>query len=164
MAVKRSAAKAGLKTAKAAPAKAKLAKGGFKLGKRKAIRTPAGTAVLYAQALVGNRQAREELRDAYTSARKAYSRSADRSGRPNFATLLDDRKASREAGRAITSLRSAVNLAGKKRKKPRSVKPVIVVVAVAGAGTAVALNENLRAKAVEPFTSSDAPNGAAATA
>ncbi len=164
MAVKRSAAKAGLKTAKAAPAKAKLVKGGFKLGKRKVIRTPAGTAVLYAQALVGNRQAREELRDAYASARKAYSRSADRSGRPNLATLLDDRKASREAGRAITSLRSAVNLAGKKRKKPRSVKPVIVVVAVAGAGTAVALNENLRAKAVEPFTSSDAPNGAAATA
>ena len=71
-----------LKAAKAAPAKGKLAKGGLKLGRRKVERTPAGTVALYGQALVGNREAREELRDALTSARKAYRRSAGRGGRP----------------------------------------------------------------------------------
>lgn len=164
MAVKRSAAKAGIKTLKSAPAKTKLAKGGFKLGKHKAVRSPAGTAVLYLQALLGNEKARHQLRDAYASARKAYARTADRHGRPNVATLLEDRKARRDAGKAVTAARTALSLASRKRSKPRSAKgPVVAVLAVAGAGTAVALNENLRAKVVAPFGSGNSANGAAAT-
>ena len=38
--------------------KRKAVKGGFKAGKRKAARTPAGTAVFTAKALAGNQQAR----------------------------------------------------------------------------------------------------------
>ena len=132
--------KTGLKAAKAAPAKGKLAKGGLKLGKRKVERTPAGTVALYAQALVGNREAREELRDAMTSARKAYRRSAGRGGRPNLVALLQDRKASREAGNALASLQQALRTAGRKRKKPRSAKgPAAAVVVVAGTGAAIAI-------------------------
>ena len=88
--------------------KRKAAKSGFKRGKRKAERTPAGTAVLYGQALVGNAQAREELRDALASARKAYRRSSDRRGRPDLGALFEDRKARKEAGNAVTSVRHGV--------------------------------------------------------
>jgi len=156
MAAKGKTAKVGFKAAKAAPAKGKLAKAGLKLGKRKAERIPAGTAVLYGRALVGNAEARDDLRDAYASARKAYARSSDRRGRPDIGALFEDRKARREAGKASASLREALQIASSNRKKPRSAKgPVIAVIAVAGAGTAVALNEDLRAKVLAPFTGSD---------
>jgi hypothetical protein len=137
-------------------AKGKIAKGGLKLGRHKVKRTPAGTAVLYGQALVGNEAARDELGDAYAAARKAYARSSDRRGRPDLGALLEDRKAQRDAGKAVRALRRALRIADGKRQKPRSAKgPVLVVVAVAGAGTAVALNEGLRAKVMAPFGDGD---------
>jgi hypothetical protein len=163
-------AKLGLGTAKAAPAKGKLAKGGLKLGRAKVKRTPAGTVILTTKALVGNAAARDELRDAYTAARKAYRRSSDRRGRPDLTALLQDRKASKEAGNALSSLSQALRIADRKREKPRSVKaPMIAVVTVAGAGTAVALTPALRNKIMgggseEPTGSPEATNGAAATA
>jgi hypothetical protein len=160
MAAKGKTAKYGFKAAKAAPAKGKLAKGGLKLGRRKAERTPAGTAVLYGRALVGNQEARDDLREAYASARKAYARSSDRRGRPDIGALIDDRKARRDAGKAASSLQEALRIAGRKRKKPKSSKaPVIAVIAVAGAGTAVALNEDLRGKVLAPFSGSDGGDG-----
>jgi hypothetical protein len=127
------------------PLKRKVTKSGLKLSKRKAVRTPAGTAVLYGQALVGNEKAREELRDALGSARKAYRRSSDGRGRPDLGSLLQDRKARREAGNAAASFQQALRTAGRKRKKPKSVKgPVLVVAAVAGTGTAVAVAKHRR--------------------
>lgn len=161
MAAKGKAAKIGFKSLKAAPAKDKLAKGGLKLGKRKVERTPAGTAVLYGRALIGNEEARNDLREAYASARKAYSRSSDRRGRPDIEALLKDRKARREAGKAASSLREALQIAGRTRKKPKSASkaPVIAVIAVAGAGTAVAMNEDLRNKVLAPFSGSGQDDG-----
>ncbi|HEX5911342.1 MAG TPA: hypothetical protein VFY44_12690 [Thermoleophilaceae bacterium] len=142
--------------------KRKAAKSGFKAGKRKAARTPAGTAVFTAKALAGNQQARAELRDAYASARKAYKRSADRSGRPNIVTLLDDRKAKKEAGNALTSLRHALKIAEKRRQKPRGGKgPAVLVLTAAGAG-AGALIYKQRSSSEE--TAATTTNGAAATA
>ena len=121
MAAKRTAAKAGFKFFRAAPAKGKLAKGAFRLGRRRAIRTPAGTAVLYGQALVGNQQARKDLRGAYTSARKAYARTADWRGRPDIGALFEDRKARKETGKALSSLREALKVAepGRSRRAGR---------------------------------------------
>lgn len=102
--------------------KARAAKGGWKFGKRRVKRTPVGTAVLYGQALVGNKEARDELRDAATAARKAYRRGSDK-----------------EAGRAAQSLTRALQIAERKREKPRSVKgPAIAIAAAATAGVAVA--------------------------
>ncbi len=160
MAAKRKAAKAGLKAARAAPAKGKLAKTGARFGKRRAERTRAGTVVLYGQALVGNEQARDDLRQAYASARKAYARSSDRRGRPDLVALLDDRRARREAGKAASSLREAMQIARRTRRKPKSSKgPVVAVIAVAGAGTAVALNEDLRNKVTGSLGGSSGGNG-----
>ena len=114
--------------------KRKAAKAGLKAGKNKAARTPVGTAVFTAKALAGNEQARRELKDAYASARKAYRRSSDRRGRPDLGALLEDRKAKREAGNAMTSLRSALSIARKRRTKPRRVKGPATVLAVTAAG------------------------------
>ena len=114
--------------------KRKAAKAGLKAGKNKAARTPVGTVVFTAKALAGNEQARRELKDAYASARKAYRRSSDRRGRPDLGALLEDRKAKREAGNALTSLRSALSIARKRRKKPRSVKGPATALAVTAAG------------------------------
>lgn len=137
------------KAAKKVPAKGKLAKGGFRIGKRKAARTPAGTAVFYVKALVVNERARNSLRDAIASARKVYDRSSDRRGRVNLAALLDDRKARREGQNALASLRTALQIADKNRKQPKSAKgPAVAVIVVAGAGTALAVNKDLRAKAL----------------
>jgi len=80
----------------------------LKFGKRKAARTRAGTAVLFGRALVGNEEARGDLRDAFASGRKAYARGSDRRGRPDVNAFLEDRKARKEARNAATSLRPAV--------------------------------------------------------
>lgn len=126
------------------------AKTGLKLGKRKASRTPAGTVVLYGKALVGNDQARTELRDALDSARTAYRRSSDRRGRLDIGALLEDRKARREAGNAVASLRRALRTAGRKREQPKSAKgPAVVVLAVAATGGAVAFLRHRQARALE---------------
>ena len=99
-----------------------VAKGGLRFGKRRVKRTRVGTALLYGQALIGNQDARAELRNAATAARKAYRRGSDK-----------------EAGRAAQSLTRAVQIAGRKREKPRSAKgPAIAIAAAAGAGVAVA--------------------------
>jgi hypothetical protein len=120
--------------------KSKLGKGGLKLGKRRVKRTPAGTAVLYGKALVGNEEARGELRDAIRSARKAYDRGSDK-----------------EAGRAAQSLSRALRIAGRKREKPKSAKgPAIAIAAAAGAGAAVAA----RRKSTKPAQTHDVPAAA----
>lgn len=135
MAIKKSVGKTGLK-------------GGLKAGKRKAVRTPAGTVALYGRALVGDDQARADLRKAYAAARKAYDRSSNRRGRPDLGALLQDRKARREAGNAVASLQQALRTAGRKRRKPRSAKgPVVVAVAVAGTGAAAAAAKHRRDQA-----------------
>lgn len=145
------------KAAWKAPAKGKLAKVGLTLGRKKAARTPAGTAVFYAQALVGNERARTKLRDAVASAKKVYERGTDRRGRLKLAALLDDRKARREGQNALASLRAAVQIADKNRTKPKKVKaPAIAVIVVAGTGAALAANKDLREKALATFKSGDA--------
>jgi len=164
MAARRNVAKTAFKAVKASPAKGALAKGAFKLGKGKAVRTPAGTAVLYGQALVGNQQARRDLRRGYASARKAYARSTDWRGRTDIGALLEDRKARKEAGKAASAFRRALRIASRTREKPRSRKvPVMAVVAVAGTGTALALNETLRGKVLAPFAGEGSADGDAAS-
>jgi hypothetical protein len=116
--------------------KTKAAKGGLRFGRRKFKRTPAGTAVLYGRALVGDKEAREELQSAAASARKAYKRGSDK-----------------EAGRAAQSLSRALRIAGRKREKPRSAKgPAIALAAAAGAGAAVAAKKKA-ASGTEPQSS-----------
>ena len=77
-------------------------------------RRPAPTSV---QRLVEDAQLREDLRDAFESARKAYGRMAN--GKSPAKALMDDKKTQRELKDAASSLNDAAEaLRGKKKKAP----------------------------------------------
>ena len=107
----------------------------------------AGTAARqnqYVQRLLEDPELRENLRTAYESARKAYGRMNGKA--PGKA--LDDKKVQRDLRQAVESLRDAVeSLREKPKRKKRRGRTMIV--AIVGAGAAVALNEGLRKKVLD---------------
>ena len=107
----------------------------------------AGTAARenqYVQRLLEDAELRENLRTAYESARKAYGRMNGKA--PGKA--LDDKKVQRDLRQAVESLRDAVeSLREKPKRKKRRGR--LLLVAIVGAGAAVALNEGLRKKVLD---------------
>src|SRR5918999_5167111 len=107
----------------------------------------AGTAARqnqYVQRLLEDPELRENLRTAYESARKAYGRMNGKA--PGKA--LDDKKVQRDLRQTVDSLRDAVeSLREKPKRKKRRGR--LLLVAVVGAGAAVALNEGLRKKVLD---------------
>ncbi len=107
----------------------------------------AGTAARqnqYVQRLLEDPELRENLRTAYESARKAYGRMNGKA--PGKA--LDDKKVQRDLRQAVESLRDAVeSLREKPKRKKRRGR--LLLVAIVGAGAAVALNEGLRKKVLD---------------
>ena len=98
----------------------------------------------YVQRLLEDPELRENLRTAYESARKAYGRMNGKG--PGKA--LDDKKVQRDLKQTVDSLRGAAeSLREKPKRKKRRGR--LLFVAVVGAGTAVALNEGLRKKALD---------------
>jgi adenylosuccinate synthase len=121
-------------------------------GKKKAAKAGAGAVAAgqavrsnpYVRRLVEDQELRENLRNAFVSARKAYNRV---NGKP-ATKALDDKKVQRELKDAASSLKDAADqLRGTKRKKRR--KGRLLLVAFVGAGLALALNEGLRKKALD---------------
>ncbi len=123
--------------------------------KRKATKAGAGAwatgkAVLnnpYVERLVGDRELRNNLRTAFESSRKAYARMADGRG-PQ--AIVDDKKTQRQlrdAGRSLRDAAEALGGAGRKRRGKR--RGGLLLVALVGAGAAVALNEGLRKKVLD---------------
>jgi hypothetical protein len=107
----------------------------------------AGTAARenqYVQRLLEDPELRENLRTAYESARKAYGRMNGKG--PGKA--LDDKKVQRDLRQAVNSLRDAAeSLREKPKRKKRRGR--LLLVAVVGAGAALALNEGLRKKVLD---------------
>ena len=107
----------------------------------------AGTAARenpYVQRLLEDPDLRENLRTAYESARKAYGRMNGKG--PGKA--LDDKKVQKDLKQTIDSLRyAAESLRTKPKRKKRRGR--LLIVAVVGAGAAVALNEGLRKKVLD---------------
>jgi lipase chaperone LimK len=100
----------------------------------------------YIQRLVEDAELRENLRAAFESSKKAYSR-IDGKGP---AKALDDKKVQRELKQAATSLQAAIGslrAAPKRRKKKRLGR--VLVLALVGAGVAIGLNEGLRKKVLD---------------
>jgi hypothetical protein len=98
----------------------------------------------YIQRLIADQELRENLRSAYVSARKAYARVNGKGP----AKALDDKKVQRELKEAASSLKEAADsLRGSKPKKRR--KGRMLVVALVGAGLALALSEGLRKKVLD---------------
>lgn len=99
----------------------------------------------YVQRLVEDDELRDNLRTAYESARKAYSRMNGKGP----TRVMEDKKMQKELREAASSLRDAADtLRGAKAKKPRRRGRGLIVVLV-GAGLALALSEDLRKKVLD---------------
>jgi hypothetical protein len=98
----------------------------------------------YVQRVIEDEELRENVRNAFVSAKKAYGRINGKGP----VKALDDKKVQRELKEAATSLKDAADsLRGGKRKKRR--KGRLLLIAFVGAGLALALSEDLRKKALD---------------
>jgi adenylosuccinate synthase len=98
----------------------------------------------YIQRLVDDEELRDNLRNAFVSAKKAYGRVNGKGP----AKALDDKKVQRELKDAASSLKDAADsLRGAKKRKRR--KGRLLLVGLVGAGLALALSEGLRKKALD---------------
>jgi adenylosuccinate synthase len=116
---------------------AKAGAGAFAAGK--AVRSNE-----YVQRFVEDEELRDNLRNAFVSAKKAYERMNGKGP----AKALDDKKVKRELKDAASSLKDAADSLrhGKKRKRR---KRRLLMIAIVGAGLALALSEDLRKKALD---------------
>ena len=97
----------------------------------------------YVQRLVDDPELRDNLRNAFVSAKKAYGRVNGKGP----VKALDDKKVQRELKDAATSLKEAADsLRGQKKKRRRG---RLLLVGLVGAGLALALSEGLRKKVLD---------------
>ena len=112
----------------------------------------------YVQRLVEDEELRDNLRTAFQSAKKAYSRMAN--GKGPVKALTEDKKTQKELREAASSLRDAADsLRGGKKRKRRGRFGKLLLVGIVGGGLALALSEDLRKKvldaALEPLRDAD---------
>jgi hypothetical protein len=116
---------------------AKAGAGAFAAGK--AVRSNQ-----YVQRLTDDPELRDNLRNAFVSAKNAYGRINGKGP----AKALDDKKTQRELKDAVTSLKEASDqLRGVKKRKKRKGK--LFLLALVGAAAALALSEGLRKKVLD---------------
>ena len=121
----------------------------------------------YVQRFMDDQELRENVRNAFVSAKKAYGRINGKGP----VKALDDKKVQRELKEAASSLKDAADsLRGGKKRKGR--KRRLLVIALVGAGLALALSEDLRKKALDAlfgaeeefeYTASTTPDSAASS-
>jgi hypothetical protein len=100
----------------------------------------------YVQRLVEDEELRDNLRTAFESAKKAYSRI---NGKGPVKALTDDKKTQKEIKEAASSLRDAADaLRGGKKRKRRGLGRILLL-AIVGGGLALALSEDLRKKVLD---------------
>jgi adenylosuccinate synthase len=101
----------------------------------------------YVTRLVEDDDLRDNLRTAYESAKKAYTRMSN--GKAPTKALMEDKKVQKELREAATSLREAADsLRGAKKKRKRR-RGRLLVLALVGAGLSLALSEGLRKKVLD---------------
>jgi hypothetical protein len=100
----------------------------------------------YVQRLVEDEELRQNLRTAYESARKAYTRMSN--GKGPAKALMEDRKVQRELRDAATSLRDAADALRTPVKRKRR-RGRLLFIGLVGAGLALALSEPLRKKVLD---------------
>jgi adenylosuccinate synthase len=101
----------------------------------------------YIQRIVEDDDLRDNLRTAFDSARKAYTRMAN--GKGPAKAVMEDKKVQKELKEAASSLREAADsLRGAKKRKRRR-RGRLLVLALVGTGLALVLSEGLRKKALD---------------
>jgi hypothetical protein len=99
----------------------------------------------YVQRLVEDEELRDNLHNAFDSARKAYTRMSN--GKGPVKAVTEDKKVQRELRDAATSLKDAAeSLRGKKKKRG---KGRLLLIALIGGGIALATSEGLRKKVLD---------------
>lgn len=107
----------------------------------------------YVQRIVEDDELRDNVRTAFESARKAYTRMSN--GKGPVKAITEDKKTQKQLREAASSLREAADSLrnakkGKKRKRGRGLMILLI-----GAGLAVALNEGLRSKVLDALFGSE---------
>jgi adenylosuccinate synthase len=107
----------------------------------------------YVQRLVEDEELRQNLRTAFDSARKAYSRMSN--GKGPVKALTEDKKTQKQLREAASSLRDAADSlrgakGGGRRKRGRGLLLLLI-----GAGLALALSEGLRSKVLDALFGSE---------
>ena len=100
----------------------------------------------YVQRIVEDEELRDNVRTAFESARKAYTRMSN--GKGPAKALFDDKKTQRQLKEAASSLKDAADAlrGSRKRKRRRGGKLLLLLV---GVGLALALSEDLRKKVLD---------------
>jgi adenylosuccinate synthase len=99
----------------------------------------------YIQRLIEDDDLRDNLKTAFESAKKAYSRMSN--GKGPVRSLTEDKKTQKELREAASSLREAADSLRGKRKKRRRGR--ILLIGLVGAGLALAMSEGLRKKVLD---------------
>ena len=99
----------------------------------------------YVQRLMEDEELRENLRNAFVSARNAYGRINGKGP----AKAFDDKKTQRELKDAATSLKDATDSLRGVKKKRKGGKGKLLLLALVGAGAALALSEGLRKEVLD---------------
>jgi len=125
-------------------AKKQAAKGAAKAGKAYSnVRTNP-----YLQRLVADAELRENVSEAFESARKAYGRLAN--GKTPSKVVFEDKKFQKELSNAAESLRDAgATLRQGPKKKKRLGVGKLLLVGIVGGVAALALSEGLRSKVLD---------------
>ena len=107
----------------------------------------------YVRRVVEDEELRENLRTAYESARKAYSRMSN--GKGPVKAITEDKKTQKQLREAATSLREAADsLKGAKRTRKRKRRGGLLLILI-GVGAALALSEDLRSKLLDALFGSE---------
>jgi hypothetical protein len=102
----------------------------------------------YVQRFVQDAELREDVRVAFENLRRAYGRVSN--GRAPARTLMEDKKLHKDLARAGEALRGATSSLREGPKKPKRRRlGRLLLLAVVGAGLAVALSEDLRNKVLD---------------
>ncbi len=100
----------------------------------------------YLQRIIEDAELRQNLRQAFDSTRTAYGRMSN--GKGPTKALLEDKRLQKDLKKASASLRDAADaLKAPKRRKRRRGR--VLVLAIVGAGLALALSEGLRKKVLD---------------
>ena len=100
----------------------------------------------YVKRVMEDAELRENLRSAFDSARKAYTRMSN--GKGPVRAVTEDKKVQRELRDAAISLREAADSLRGQKKKKRG-KGRLLFVGLVGAGLALVLSEGLRKKVLD---------------
>jgi hypothetical protein len=107
----------------------------------------------YVQRLVDDEELRENLRTAFESARKAYTRMSN--GKGPVKALTEDKKTQKQLREAAASLNDAAkSLRGAKPSRKRKRRSGLLLLLI-GAGLALALSESLRSKVLDALFGSE---------